>query len=66
MICFGNPASSPSGLISLKTAYKKGGELLWAIASYTNLIDQHSAAFVTVFERNLVHTYKFHIIKKTA
>ena len=33
MISFGNAASSHSGLIPLKTAYKKRGELLWAIAS---------------------------------
>ena len=49
MISFGNAASSHSGLIPLKTAYKKGGELLWAIASKKNFIHLHSAAFVTVF-----------------
>ena len=38
MISFGNAASSHSGLIPLKTAYKKGGELLWAIASKKNLL----------------------------
>ena len=31
MISFGNAASSHSGLIPLKTAHKKRGELLWAI-----------------------------------
>ena len=30
MISFGNAASSNSGLIPLKTAYKKRWELLWA------------------------------------
>ena len=65
MISFGNAASSHSGLIPLKTAYKKRGELLWAIASKKNFINLHSAAFVTVFARNLVHAYKFHIIQKT-
>ena len=55
MISCGNAASSHSGLIPLKTAYKKRGELLWAIASKKNFINLHSAAFVTVFARNLVH-----------
>ena len=64
MISFGNVASSNSGLIPLKTAYKKRGELLWAIASKKNFINLHSAAFVTVFARNLVHAYKFRIFKK--
>ena len=58
MISFGNAASSHSGLIPLKTVYKKRGELLWAIASKENFINLHSAAFVTVFARNLVHAYK--------
>ena len=64
MISFGNAASSHSGLIPLKTAYKKRGELLWAIASKKNFINLHSAAFVTVFARNLVHAYNFRIIQK--
>ena len=55
MISFGNEASSHSGLIPLKTAYEKRGELLWAIASKKNFINLHSAAFDTVFGRNLVH-----------
>ena len=63
MISFGNAASSHSGLIPLKTAYKKRGELLWAIASKKNFINLHSAAFVTVFARNLVHAYKFRIFQ---
>ena len=46
MISFGNEASSHSGLIPLKTAYKQRGELLWAIASKKNFINLHSAAFV--------------------
>ena len=50
MIRFGNAASSHSGLISLKTAYKKRGELLWAIASKKNFINLHSAAFDTVLD----------------
>ena len=66
MISFGNAASSHSGLIRLKTAYKKGGGLLCAIASKKNFIDSHSAAFVTVFARHLVHYYKFRIFQKTA
>ena len=49
MISFGNEASSRSGLIPLKTVYKKRGELLWAIASKKNFINLHSAAFDTVF-----------------
>ena len=64
MISFGIAASSHSGLIPLKTAYKKRGELLWAIASKKNFINLHSAAFVTVFGRNLVLAYKFCIFKK--
>ena len=48
MISFGNEASSHSGLIPLKTAYKKRGELLPAIASKKNFSNLHSAAFVTV------------------
>ena len=66
MISFGNAGSSHSGLIPLKTAYKKRGELLWAIASKKNFINVHSAAFVTVFAHNLVHAYKFRIFQKTA
>ena len=38
MISFGNEASSHSDLIPLKTAYKKRGELLWAIASKKNCL----------------------------
>ena len=55
MISFGNEALSHSCLIPLKTAYEKRGELLWAIASKKNFINLHSAAFDTVFGRNLVH-----------
>ena len=61
MISLGNAASSHRGLILLQTAYKKRGELLWAIASKKNFINLHSADFVTVFARNLVHAYKFRI-----
>ena len=61
MISFGSAASSHSGLIPLKTAYKKRRELLRAIASKKNFINLHSAAFVTVFARNLVHADKFRI-----
>ena len=50
MISFGNAASSHSGLIPLKTAYKKRGELLWAITSKKNFINLHSAAFDTVLD----------------
>ena len=59
-------ASSHSGLIPLKTVYKKRGELLCAIVGKKNFITPHSAAFVTVFAHNLVHAYKFHIIQKPA
>ena len=55
MISFGNEASSHSGLIQLKTAYEKRGELLWAIARKKNFINLHLAAFDTVFGRNSVH-----------
>ena len=55
MISFGNAASSHSGLIPLKPAYKKKGELLLAIASKKNFINLHSVAFDSVFGRNLVH-----------
>ena len=55
MLSFGNEASSHCGLISLKTAYGKRGELLWAIASKKNFINLRLAAFDTVFGRNLVH-----------
>ena len=65
MISFGNAASSHSGLIPLKTSYKKRGELLWAIMSKKNFINLHSDTFVTVFARSLVHAYKFCIFKKT-
>ena len=37
MISFRNAASSHSGLIPLKTAYKKRGELLWAIARSSDI-----------------------------
>ena len=50
MISFGNEASSHSGLILLKTAYKKRGELLWAIASKKNFINLHLAAFVQILD----------------
>ena len=50
MISFGNEASSRSGLIPLKTAYKKRGELLWAITRKKNFINLHSAAFDTVLD----------------
>ena len=66
MISFGNAASSYSGLIPLKTANKKRGELLWAIVSRKNFINLHSVAFVTVLTRNLIHAYKFRIFQKTA
>ena len=67
MISSGNAASSyHSGLIPFKTAYKKRGELLLAIASWKNFVNLHSAAFVTVFARDLVHAYKFRIIQTTA
>ena len=56
MISFGNEASSHSGLIPLKTAYEKRGELLlWAISSKKNFINLHLPAFDTDFGRNLVH-----------
>ena len=58
MISFRNEASSHSDLVPLKTAYKKRGELLWAIASKKNFINLHLAAFdkvYKVFGRNLVH-----------
>ena len=48
MITFGNAASSHSGLIPLKAAYKKRGEFFWATWSKKNFISLHSAAFVTV------------------
>ena len=66
MISFGNAASSHSSLFPLKSSYKKRGELLWAIVSKKSFINLHSAAFVTAFARNLVHTYKFRIFQKTA
>ena len=68
MVSFGNAASSHSGLIPLKTAYKKKkrGELVRAIASKKNSINLHSAAFVAVVARNLDHSYQFHIFQKTA
>ena len=65
MISFGNAALSHSGLIPLKTSYKKRGELPWAMASKKNFINLHPAAFVTVFARNLAHTCKFRIFQKT-
>ena len=65
MMSFGNAASSYSGLIPLKTAYKKRGELVWVIAIQKKFINLHSAAFVAVFECNLVHAYKFRIFQKT-
>ena len=55
MISFGNAVSSHSGLIPLKSAYKKRGELRWAIVSKKDLINLHSDAFDTVFGGNLVH-----------
>ena len=64
MIGVGNAASSHSGLIPLKTAHKKRWELLWAIASKKNFINLHSAAFDTVFGRNLVMTKNFAFFQK--
>ena len=66
MISCGNAASSHSGLIPLKTAHKKRGELLWAIASKKNFSNLHLAAFVTVFARNLVHSHHFRNFQNTA
>ena len=66
MISFENAAWCHNGMIPLKTAYKKWGELLWVIASKKNFMNLHSAAFVTASGRNLVHAYKFRIIQKTA
>ena len=66
MISCGNAALSHSGLIPLNTAYKKKRELLWVISSKKNFSNLHSAAFVTVFESNLVHAYNFRIFQKTA
>ena len=60
----GSAASSNSGLIPLKTAYKKRGEFLRAIASKKNFINLHSAAFFIVFARNLVHAKNFAFFKK--
>ena len=65
MISFGTAGSSHSGLIPLKTVYKKRGELLRAISSKNNFINLRSAAFVTVFARNLVQAYNFRIFQKT-
>ena len=65
MISFGNAASPHSGLIPLKTAYKKRTELLRAIARKKNFSNLHSAAFVTVFTRNVVQAYKFRILQNT-
>ena len=59
MISFGNAASSHSGLIPVKTVYKKRGELLREISSKKNYSNLHSAAFVTVFARNLVMPTNF-------
>ena len=56
MISFGNAASSHSGLIPLKTAHKKRGEFLRAMASKKDFINLHSAAFDTGFGGNLVHS----------
>ena len=64
MISFGNAASSHSGLIPLKTSYKKRGKLLWAIMSKKNFINLHPAAFVTVFTRNLPMPTNFAFFKK--
>ena len=64
MISFGNAASSHSGLIPLKTSYKKRGKLLRAIASKKSFINLHLTACVTVFASNLVHAYKVRIFQK--
>ena len=66
MTSFGNATSSHSCLIPLTTMCKKRGQLVWAIGSKKNFINLHSAAFVTVFGRNLLHAYTFCIIQKTA
>ena len=60
---------TPLGLLVIfvflctRSFFKK---LLWAIASKKNFINLHSATFVTVFGRNLLHAYKFRIFQKTA
>ena len=64
MISLGNAASSHSSLIPLKTAYKKRGELLRAIASKKNFSNLHSAAFINKFRifqktARLIFFYKF-------
>ena len=55
MISSGNAASTYSGLIPLKTAYKTRGELLWTMVSKKDFINFHSDAVDTVFGGNLVH-----------
>ena len=65
MISFENAASSHGDYIE-NCVQKKEGNCLWVMASKKNFINLHSAAFVTVFARNLVHAYKFRIIQKTA
>ena len=64
MISFGIAASSHSGLIPLKTAYTKRGEMLWAIASKKNFVNLHSAAFDTVFGGNLSMPKNFAFFQK--
>ena len=66
MIKFGND----SGLIPFKTAYKKGGELLWAIASKKNFIKvdrlSFSGSIPPKFERKLRrHKQRFGKINTT-
>ena len=60
------PATSLKAKTEWKLGTEKKGELLRAIASKKNFSNLHSAAFVTVFARYLVHAYNFRIFQKTA
>jgi len=66
MISSGNTASSHSGLIPLKTAYKIEGNCSGRSRVRRILLTFIQLLLLTVFARNLVHAHKFRTIQKTA
>ena len=67
MVSFGNAASSHSGFIPLKTAYKKKEKNCSGQSPVRRiLLTCIQLLLLQFFARNLVNAYKFRIIQKTA
>ena len=66
MISFGNVASSHSGFDTIENCVQKKSGIALGDREKNEFYSLHSAGIVTVCICNLVHTYKFRIIPKTA